>query len=56
MGGDVVCALIAPQAPPGSYDGVHDPSRLLRTVEDGFRVDGYVGYANDVTAISHICH
>ena len=30
--------------------------RLLRTLEDGFGLSGYAGYANDVTAISTIWH
>jgi hypothetical protein len=54
MGGHVVCALIGPQVRPGAYDGSYYHYSLLRTLEDGFLVDGYVGYANDVTAISHI--
>ena len=54
MGGHVVCALIGPQVRPGTYDGAYYHYSLLRTLEDGFRVNGHVGYANDVTAISHV--
>jgi hypothetical protein len=39
---------------PASYDGVFYHYSLLRTLEDGLGVDGYVGYANDVTPIAGI--
>jgi hypothetical protein len=53
-GGHVVCALIGPQVQPGSYDGAFNHYSLLRTLEDGFALDGYAGYANDVTPIDSI--
>jgi hypothetical protein len=37
---------------PGLYGGVRAHYSLLRTLEDGFRLDGYVGYANDVKPIT----
>ncbi len=54
MGGHVVCALIGPQVEPGSYDGTFYHYSLLRTLEDGFDLAGYAGYANDVTPIAGI--
>jgi hypothetical protein len=54
MGGHVVCALLGPQVKPGSYGGVLFHYSLLRTLEDGLAVEGYVGYANDVTPITGI--
>jgi phosphatidylinositol-3-phosphatase len=54
MGGHIVCAILGPQVKPGSYDGVLYHYSLLRTLEDGLGVNGYAGYANDVTPISGI--
>ena len=54
QGGHVVCAILSPLAKPASYDGVFYHYSLLRTLEDGFGLRDYVGYANDVTAISGI--
>jgi len=53
-GGHVVCAIVSPLVRPGEYSGVFYHYSLLRTLEDGFRVAGHVGYANDVTPISSI--
>ena len=53
-GGHVVCAILGPQVRPGHYDGAFNHYTLLRTMEDGFGVDGYVGNANDVSAIGGI--
>jgi hypothetical protein len=53
-GGHVVCAILSPLVVPGSYAGTFYHYSLLRTVEDGLRLSGYVGYANDVTPIDAI--
>jgi hypothetical protein len=54
QGGHVVCAILSPLAVPGSYGGRFYHYSLLRTIEDGLRLPGHVGYANDVTAINTI--
>jgi Phosphoesterase family len=54
QGGHVVCAIMSPLAKPSSYDGVFYHYSLLRTLEDGFGLPEYVGYANRVTAIAGI--
>jgi phosphatidylinositol-3-phosphatase len=54
MGGQVVCAFLGPQVRPGAYDGSFYHYSVLRTLEDGFDLNGYVGYANDVTPIAGI--
>jgi hypothetical protein len=54
MGGHVVCAILSPLAIPGDSAGVFYHYSLLRTLEDGFGLSGYVGYANDVTPINTI--
>jgi len=53
-GGHVVCAIISPLAAPGSYGATFYHYSLLRTLEDGLRLSGYVGYANAVPAIRGI--
>jgi hypothetical protein len=53
-GGHVVCAVLSPLAAPGDYDGTFYAYSLLRTLEDGLRVNGHVGYANDVGPIDTI--
>jgi hypothetical protein len=53
-GGPVVCAFLGPQVRPGEYAGAFYHYSLLRTLEDGFALDGYVGFANDVTPITGI--
>jgi hypothetical protein len=53
-GGHVVCAIISPLAIAGSYGQKYYHYSLLRTLEDGFRLDGYLGNANAVTAIGGI--
>jgi hypothetical protein len=53
-GGHVVCAILSPLAVPGPVDGVFYHYSLLRTLEDGFELPGYVGNANDVTPINGI--
>ena len=51
QGGHVVCAVISPLASPGTYAGRTYAYSLLRTVEDGFALPGYVGYATDVNPL-----
>ena len=53
-GGHVVCAIISPLAVPGSYGQTYYHYSVLRTLEDGLGLSGYLGSANDVTAISGI--
>ena len=43
-----VSAVLARRSPSGRQYG------WLRTLEDGYRLNGYVGYANDVPAITPI--
>jgi phosphatidylinositol-3-phosphatase len=50
-GGQVVCAIISPLATAGSYDQQYYHYSLLRTIEDGFRLGGYLGHADAVTPI-----
>jgi hypothetical protein len=54
MGGHVVCVILGPLATPGEYDDVFYHYSLLRTLEDGFGISGYAGFANDVTPINGI--
>jgi hypothetical protein len=51
-GGHVVCAILSPLAVPGSYSHKYYHYSLLRTLEDGFRLGGYLGNANAVTPIT----
>ena len=51
-GGHVVCAIISPLAVPGSYAQQYYHYSLLRTIEDGFGLAGYLGAANSVTPIA----
>ncbi len=53
-GGHVVCAILSALAKPGSFEGAFYHYSLLRTLEDGFGLSGYVGYANNVTPIDTI--
>lgn len=53
-GGHVVCAILSPLAVPGSYGQKYYHYSLLRTLEDGFRLGGYVGDANAVSPIASI--
>src|SRR5215469_5015839 len=55
-GGHVVCAILSPLAVPGSYNGMFYHYSLLRTLEDGFSIQNYVGFADDVAAITGIWH
>ena len=53
-GGHVVCAIISPLAVPGSYAQQYYHYSVLRTIEDGFGLGGYLGAANSVTPITGI--
>ena len=53
-GGHVVCAIVSPLAVPGSYAQKYYHYSLLRTLEDGFRLGGYLGNANAVAPIASI--
>ena len=53
-GGHVVCAIISPLAVAGSYARKYYHYSLLRTVEDGFRLRGYLGKAGAVAPIASI--
>jgi hypothetical protein len=53
-GGHVVCAIISPLAVPGPYGQKYYHYSLLHTLEDGFRLGGYLGNANAVTPIASI--
>jgi hypothetical protein len=50
----VATLFLGPQVQPGQYPGAYNHYGLLRTLEDGYRLNGYVGYANDVPAITPI--
>jgi hypothetical protein len=54
QGGHVATLFIGPQVRPGEYGYAYNHYGLLRTLEDGYRLSGYVGYANDVPAITPI--
>jgi hypothetical protein len=56
QGGHVPALFLGPLVDPGIYDGLYTHYSLLRTLEDGFGVTGYVGHANDVTPIEGIWH
>jgi hypothetical protein len=53
-GGHVVCAIISPVATVGSYSQKYYHYSLLRTLEDGFRLGGYLGNANAGTPVASI--
>ena len=53
-GGHVVCAILSPLAAAGSYAHKYYHYSLLRTLEDGFRLGGYLGNANAVAPIASI--
>jgi hypothetical protein len=53
-GGHVACAIISPLAAAGSYGQKYYHYSLLRTLEDGFRLGGYLGNANAVSPVAGI--
>ena len=54
QGGHVVCAILSPLAVPGSYEDTFYHYSVLRMLEDGFGIPGFLGSANDVTPINTI--
>jgi phosphatidylinositol-3-phosphatase len=54
QGGHVVCAILSPLAAPGSFDDTFYHYSVLRMLEDGFGIPGFLGSANDVTPINTI--
>jgi phosphatidylinositol-3-phosphatase len=53
-GGPVVWTAMGPQVQPGVYGGAFNHYSFLRTLEDGFRVGGYVGFAAGAQPINTI--
>jgi hypothetical protein len=53
-GGQIVFAVVSPLAHVGSYGNLWNHYSLLRTLEDGLGVSGYVGKANTAAPINTI--
>jgi hypothetical protein len=53
-GGHVVCAILSPLAAADSYAHKYYHYSLLRTLEDGFRLRGYLGNAAAAAPIASI--
>jgi hypothetical protein len=53
-GGHTICAIFSPLATPGEFGETFYHHSLLRTLEDGFGIPEYAGFANDVTPIDGI--
>ncbi len=53
-GGNVVFAVISPLAKAGTYGGEFDHYGFLRTMEDGFQLNGYLGNATQAAPINTI--
>ena len=53
-GGRVLWAAAGPQVRPGVYGGAFSHYSFLRTLEDGFRLDGYAGNAATAAPIASI--
>jgi phosphatidylinositol-3-phosphatase len=53
-GGPVLWAASGPQVQPGVYGGAFTHYSFLRTLEDGFRLNGYVGFAAGAAPINTI--
>ncbi len=53
-GGNVVFAVLSPLAVPGTYGGAFNHYGFLRTMEDGFRLDGYLANATRAAPINTI--
>jgi hypothetical protein len=53
-GGPVAWAAQGPQVQPGVYGGAFTHYSFLRTLEDGFRLDGYLGFAAGAQPINTI--
>ena len=54
QGGRVVFSVESPLVRPGTYTGVFDHYSFLRTMEDGFRLGGYVGNAASAKPVNNI--
>jgi hypothetical protein len=50
-GGHTVCAIISPLVMPGEYASVTYAYSVLRTLEDGFGLPGYLGTAAEVSPL-----
>ena len=50
----MVCVVVSPMLRPGTYGGASGHYSLLRTVQDGFGLDGYLGHAADVAPIAGV--
>jgi hypothetical protein len=50
-GGHTVCAVISPLVVPGDYSTLTYAYSMLRTLQDGFGLPGYLGAANQVSAL-----
>ena len=53
-GGPVLWAAQGPQVQPGVYGGAFTHYSFLRTLEDGFQLDGYLGFAAGAQPINTI--
>jgi hypothetical protein len=53
-GGSVLWAASGPQVQPGVYGGAFNHYGFLRTLEDGFGLDGYLGFAAGAQPINTI--
>ena len=53
-GGPVVWTALGPQVQPGIYGGAFNHYSFLRTLEDGFQLDGYLGFAAGAQPINTI--
>jgi hypothetical protein len=51
QGGHTVCAILSPLAVPGNYRTKTYSYSVLRTLQDGFGLPGYLGAAADVSAL-----
>lgn len=55
-GGSVLWGALGPQVAPGVYPGSFDHYSFLRTLEDGFHLDAYLGHAAGAAPINTIWH
>jgi hypothetical protein len=51
QGGHTVCAILSPLTLPGNYQSRTYSYSVLRTLQDGFGLSGYLGAAADVSAL-----
>jgi hypothetical protein len=50
-GGHTVCAILSPLVVPGEYRLLTYAYSMLRMLQDGFGLAGYLGAANQVSAL-----